>query len=62
MFFSRVAPIIKNQSMIVQIPNPPQVNNFPIPKPVSPIKKRSIPNVPPPTIEIINAVVGSFSC
>ena len=38
--------MIRNQSTIVQIPKPPQVINLAIPNPVSPIKKRSIPNEP----------------
>jgi hypothetical protein len=51
--------MIRNQSIIVQIPNPPQVKSFPTPIPVSPIINRSIPNCPA-NIEIINEVVDNL--
>ena len=60
-FFSLVAPMIMNQSMIAQIPNPPHVSSFPIPNPVSPIINRSIPKLPPSS-EMIKIVVGSLNC
>ena len=59
-FLSFVAPIIKNKSMIAQIPNPPQVNNLAIPVPVSPIMNRSIPK-DPPNMETIKETVGSLN-
>ena len=50
-----------NQSIIVQIPKPPQVKSLPTPIPVSPIIKRSIPREPA-KIETIKLVSGSFNC
>ena len=51
---------IKNQSIIVRIPQQPAVRSFKIPIPISPIIKRSMPRLPK-KIEIIKIVVGSLS-
>src|SRR5450759_847496 len=56
---SFVRPMIKNQSIIVQIPSPPQVSNFATPSPVSPIRKRSMPKCPP-SKETTSEMVGSL--
>ena len=50
---------IVNQSIMVKIPQHPQVSSFRMPMPVSPSIKRSIPRAPK-KIETKRMVVGSF--